>query len=97
MDSTLTPREPDLGRTLAGLSQATRRHERSTVTLDGWLLKADAEGATYTDIAKATGWDRRTVSRHLAKLKAADDYLSRLAIVLGQAITVDEGTHRGNA
>lgn len=91
MDEPLTPREPDLGHTLAGLKQAARRHERSTVTLDGWLLKAEQDGATYTEIARATGWDRRTVSRHLAKLKTLDDYLERFER------TMREGRTHGDA
>lgn len=37
-------------------------------TVDSWLLKARCEGATFAELSTAVGWNRRTVSRYLAKL-----------------------------
>lgn len=91
MEDTTEEAAAERARLLSGLAQATRRLERSASTLDAWLLKAHAQGATYSELAQATGWDRRTVSRHLAKLTALHAYLEHFEK------STAKGENHGNA
>lgn len=51
--------------------RAVRDTERAAQRRDMLLVQAHAEGMSYGEIARATGWERKSVTRHLARVRDA--------------------------
>jgi DNA-directed RNA polymerase specialized sigma24 family protein len=56
--------------TRARLVRAVRDTERAERRRDLILVEAHAEGMSYGELARVTGWDRRSLTRHLDRVRA---------------------------
>jgi hypothetical protein len=55
----------------ARLRRAVRDTERAARRRDLLMVQAHAEGMSYNELARVAEWDRKSLTRHLARVRAA--------------------------